>query len=98
MRKDKLGKEIHSLLKLAWLKLWASQVAFMIKNPPANAEDVTDLSSVPGWGRSPGEGHGNLFQHFFPVESYGQRSLVGYSTYGRTESDTTEVTLACMHG
>ena len=31
-----------------------------------------------------------------PRESHGQRSLVGYSTQGLTESDTTEVTLhAC---
>ena len=29
---------------------------------------------------------------FLPGESHGQRSLVGYSPYGRKESDTTEVT------
>ena len=23
------------------------------KNPPANAEDIRDMGSVPGWGRSP---------------------------------------------
>ena len=27
---------------------------------------------------------------FLPVESHGQRSLVGYSPWGRKESDTTE--------
>ena len=27
---------------------------------------------------------------FWPGESHGQRSLVGYSPWGRTESDTTE--------
>ena len=27
---------------------------------------------------------------FLPRESYGQRSLVGYSPWGRKESDTTE--------
>ena len=32
----------------------------MVKNPPANARDVRDAGSIPGWGRSPGEGHGNL--------------------------------------
>ena len=32
---------------------------------------------------------------FLPGESHGQRSLTGYSTEGRTESDTTEVT-ACL--
>ena len=29
---------------------------------------------------------------FLPGESHGQRSLVGYSPWGRKESDTTEVT------
>ena len=33
----------------------------MVKNPPANAGDVTD--SVPGLGRSPGGGHGNPLQY-----------------------------------
>ena len=31
----------------------------MVKNLPANAGDVRDLGSIPGWGRSPGEGKGN---------------------------------------
>ena len=33
------------------------------KNPPANAGDIRDLGSVPGWGRSPGGGHGNPLQY-----------------------------------
>ena len=28
-----------------------------VKNPSANAEDVTDAGLIPGLGRSPGEGH-----------------------------------------
>ena len=28
-------------------------------NPPANAGDLRDACSVPGWGRSPGERNGN---------------------------------------
>ena len=35
----------------------------MAKNPPANAEGITDVGSVPGLGRSPGGGHGNPFQY-----------------------------------
>ena len=35
---------------------WASQVALVVKNPPTNAEDVIDASSIPGSGRSPGGG------------------------------------------
>ena len=31
----------------------------MVKNPPANAGAIRDVSSIPGPGRSPGGGHGN---------------------------------------
>ena len=34
----------------------------MIKNPPANAEDTRDVSSIPGFGRCPGVGNGNPLQ------------------------------------
>ena len=35
------------------------------KNPPDNAGDVRDLGSVPGLGRSPGEGNGNPLPYSF---------------------------------
>ena len=35
----------------------------MVKNPPANAGDTRDVGSIPGLGRSPGEGSGNLLQY-----------------------------------
>ena len=31
----------------------------MVKNPPANAGNISDMGLIPGSGRSPGEGHGN---------------------------------------
>ena len=34
----------------------------MVKNPPANAGDATDLGLLPGLGSSPGEGNGNPLQ------------------------------------
>ena len=37
----------------------------VVKNPPATAGDMRDAGSVPGMGRSPGEGHGNPLQHSF---------------------------------
>ena len=43
--------------------LRASHVALVVKNPPANAEDIRDSGSVPGSGRSPGRGHGNPLQY-----------------------------------
>ena len=35
----------------------------MIKNLPAKAGDVKDVGSIPGSGRSPGEGNGNPLQY-----------------------------------
>ena len=37
----------------------ASHVVLAIKNPPASAGDVRDMGSIPGSGRSPGEGNGS---------------------------------------
>ena len=42
-----------------------SQVALVVKNPPANARDIKDVGSIPGSGRSPGEGHGNTLQYSY---------------------------------
>ena len=40
-----------------------SQMALVVKNPPANAGDVRDVGLIPGLGRSPGGGHGNPLQY-----------------------------------
>ena len=32
-------------------------------NPPMNTEDAGDTSSIPGLGKSPGEGNGNPLQY-----------------------------------
>ena len=37
----------------------ASQVALVVKNPPARAGDIRDTCSIPGLERAPGGGHGN---------------------------------------
>ena len=49
---------------------------------------VGDLGLIPGLGRSPGGGHGNPLQYSCLENSHGQRSLMGYSSWGR--KDTTE--------
>ena len=38
-------------------------MVLVVKNPPANAEDETDVGSIPGSDRSPGGGHGNPPQY-----------------------------------
>ena len=35
----------------------------MVKNPPANAEDIRDVGSIPELRRSPGGGHSNPLQY-----------------------------------
>ena len=40
-------------------KLWASKVALVVKNLPANAGDIRDVGSTPELGRSPGGEPGN---------------------------------------
>ena len=54
-----------------------------------SACSVGDLGLIPGMGRSPAGGSGNTL---LPGEPHGQRSLVGYSPWGRRESDLTEAT------
>ena len=68
---------------------WASQVATLVKNPPANAGDT---GSIPGSGRSPLKEGMATHSIFLPGESHGQRSLAGYSPRGCTKSDMTEAT------
>ena len=50
------------------------------KNPACN---VGDLGSIPGSGRSLREGNGNPLQYSCLEKSHGQRSLAGYSPWGR---------------
>ena len=80
-----------NILKTNTNALWTSQVVLVVKSPPANAGDTRDPGSVPGLGRSPGGGHGNPLQYSCLENLHGQRSLVGYSSWGHKESDTTEV-------
>ena len=57
----------------------AFQEALVVKNLPANAGDVRDADSIPGWGRYPEGGHGNLLQYSCLESPHEQSSLAGYS-------------------
>ena len=59
------------------------------KELPANAGNVRDEGSIPGSGRSLEE-EMTTTPVFWPGESHGQRSLVGYGPWGHRESDMTE--------
>ena len=57
----------------------------MVQNLPASGEVAREEGSIPGLGRSPGEGNGNPLQYSFQGNSM-DRSLVGYSPRGRKPS------------
>ena len=68
----------------------AFQVALVVKNLPANARDTRDAGSIPGLGRSPGEGNGNPLQYSF-LKSYMDRRVSWIRVHGRPkELDTAE--------
>ena len=65
---------------------WVSLVAQRIMNPPA----VQDTWVQSLGGEDPLEGGMATHSSILPGESYGQRSLAGYSPRGSKKSDTTE--------
>ena len=57
------------------------------KEPAANAGDVRDSGSVPGWGRSPGGGHGNPLQYSC-LENHMDRDIWQATIHGVPKSWT----------
>ena len=56
-----------SLFQIFGTKLSIQFIGFpggtVVKNLPVNVQDIRNLGSVPGWGRSSGRGHGNPLQY-----------------------------------
>ena len=59
----------------------------MVKNPPASVEDIRDAGSIPGLGRSTGEGHGNPL-HYSGLENPLDREAWWATVHGVTKSPT----------
>ena len=68
----------------------------MVNNLPASAGDTGDLGSIPGLGRSPGEGHGNPLQYFC-LENPMDRRAWRVTVHGDAKSWTQLSDLACTH-
>ena len=67
---------------------WASQVAMVVKNPPANAGDARDAGLIPGSRRSPGVGNGNPLQYSCLENSMEEETGGLYSLPCCKDSDT----------
>ena len=65
MRIDKINKYIEQTKLRVCPKavLWGFPGGSVVTNPPASARDMGDSDSIPGSGRSPGEGSGNPLQY-----------------------------------
>ena len=75
---------------------WASQLALVVKNSPANAGDVIDMSSIPGSRRFPGEGHSNALQYSCP-ENPRDRGAWWAIVHGVAKSQTQLKRLGTWH-
>ena len=62
----------------------------VIKNLPANAEDIREEGLIPGLGRSPGGGHGNPLLYSCLQNPMDRGALVGYRPWDCEELDLTE--------
>ena len=67
--------------------LLTSQVAPVVKNPPANAGDTRDNDSVAGLGRSPGGGNGNPPQYSC-LKNFMDRGAWWVTVHVNTKSQT----------
>ena len=59
----------------------------VVKNSPANAEEVRDLGLIPGSGRSSGGGHGNPLQYSC-LENFMDRGAWQAIVHGVAKSQT----------
>ena len=73
----------------------ASQVALVVKNLSANAEDIRNVGLIPGLGRSPGEGNGNALQYSFLENPMGREAWK--ATVHRVAKSQTELKQLSMH-
>ena len=68
------------------MHLGTSQVALVVKNPPANAGDLRDMGLIPGLGKYSGEGmatHSSILAWRIPwMEEPGRLQSMGFQRVG----------------
>ena len=62
-------------------------MALVVNNPPAYAGDIREVGTIPGSGRSSGEGNGNSLQYSC-LEKPMDRGAWQATVYGVTKSQT----------
>ena len=71
-------------------------MALVVKNLSANAGDLSDTGSIPGSGRSPGEGNGNPLQYSC-LENPMDREAWWATVHGAAKSQTQLKRLRTQH-
>ena len=70
-------------------------MVLVVKKPPASAGGIRNTGSIPGLGRSPGEGHGNPLQ-FSCLENPMVRGVWWAAFHEVAQNQTRLKCLACM--
>ena len=77
---------IRLLFETLLIRIASSQVALVVKNPPANAGNIRNVGSIPGLGRSPEEGmatHSSILAWRIPwTEEPGRLESIGSQRVG----------------
>ena len=89
MGSQRIGQDLVTITHSYLLR--ASQVALIVMNLPAKVGDVRDVGSIPGSGRSPGEGNSNPLQYSC-LENPMDRGSWQATVTGSQESDMTKAT------
>ena len=69
----------------------------LVKNPPADAGNARDAGSIPGYRKIPWSRTWQPAPVFLPEKFPGWRSLLGYGSWGRKETDLTKHTHTHKH-
>ena len=81
--------EAEDVRDLIFLSREGRDLGVAFQAPPGSQASSRGLGLTLGLGRSLGGGNGNPLQYFCLENPHEQRSLAGYSPWGRKESDLT---------
>jgi len=82
---EEMIQVVHFIKPHTFFWAFERQVALVVKNPPAKARDATNTGSIPGWGRSPGDGNGKPLQYSC-LENSVERGALWATVHGSQSS------------